>query len=256
MLTIELIPAATDFSAASFQGAMTFKVVNPATSNQSCAVEAPAPEATPQTVCGGNINLDLSADTEVSFVWQAPPGKEIRIDGPSRSRVEFQATVPCGPSNFSDEAFKYQEIPGTSFTPVVDGSSTSALSYNANASFVMMGKCAGCSECEVYTRIQYDAPVTDARLRKLVWTVPYDNKNTLTGPQTYRYGTDLYCWIRGANPNRRLGQELAQSRQLAAVNTFSLVDDGATNKVTNRASVFMVSPVIFLLAVLQLGGDR
>jgi len=168
------------------------------------------------------------------------------------------------------DPFKHQEISGTSFSPVVDGSNTVALTYNAGESFVEIGKCAYCDECELYTSIQFDGPINDARLRKLVWTVPYVQANTVPGPQTYHYGTDLYCWIRGATLSRRLG-DATESRQLAAGNVFSLVDDadlvdvsnginetvtslapvgGINETVTSRAPVGMASPLaLFVLSV-------
>merc|ERR550525_43038 len=222
-VTIELMPTA-DFNAANFPGAMYFKPVSPTTSNQRCNLDTPCSSCTPQTVCGGDIDLDLSSDSQLSFVWQAPVGKEIRIDGPERSRVEFQATVPCGTGD-SSISFRYQDIEGTTFTPIVEGSNTGVLRYNADRSFVEIGKCAGCSKCEVYTRVQFDGPINDARFRRLMWTVPYNQANTLLGLQTYRYGTDLYCWIRGATLSRRLQGQTDGSRQLTNGNTFSLVDD-------------------------------
>merc|ERR550525_658810 len=217
-VTIELMPTA-DFNAANFPGAMYFKPVNPTPSSQQCNLGTSS-----QTVCGGDIDLDLSSDSQLRFVWQAPVGKEIRIDGPERSRVEFQATVPCGTGD-SSISFKYQDIEGTTFTPILQGSNTGVLMYNAGKSFVEIGKCAGCSKCEVYTRVQFDGPINDARFRRLMWTVPYDQSYTLLGLQTYRYGTDLYCWIRGATLSRRLQGQTDGSRQLTNGNTFSLVDD-------------------------------
>jgi len=198
-LQIAMEPTA-DFDAASnWAGLMFFKVVSPNTTNQSCSTSCsgcstPGIGWTPPMECGGDITLDLSIHTELEISFQAPSGYEIQIDGPERSRIEFQAKVPCGTSGFS--AFKYQSIEGTNFAPVVAGSNVAGLAYNAASSFVEIGRCNGCDKCEVYTRVQYDGPVNNARFSKISWTVTYDSSNTLAGPMvpTCIAGSGVQPW--------------------------------------------------------------
>jgi len=262
-LQIAMEPTA-DFDAASnWAGLMFFKVVSPNTTNQSCSTSCsgcstPGIGWTPPMECGGDITLDLSIHTELEISFQAPSGYEIQLDGPERSRIEFQAKVPCGPSGFS--AFKHQSIEGTNFAPVVAGSNVAGLAYNAASSFVEIGRCNGCDKCEEYTRVQYDGPVNNARFSKITWTVTYDSSNTLAGPQTYYYGTDLYCWIRGATLARRLqdageGQGSA-SRELKAAfagNEFKLVVAGDNANTAQRSMLFgCAASVIALGAALLL----
>mmetsp|Transcript_7874 Transcript_7874/g.12838 ORF Transcript_7874/g.12838 Transcript_7874/m.12838 type:complete len:293 (-) Transcript_7874:243-1121(-) len=234
-LTIELQPTG-DFSAADWAGAMYFKVVNPVTTNLACSTTCdqctvPGAGWATQTNCGGNISFNLSAHDELEFIFSAPSGYEVQIDGPERSRLEFQAKVPCG-SGGSD-AYKYQDLQGSTFTPVATGSNTSMLTYNPSSSFVTLGKCMGCSQCEVYTRVQYDGPIAQARFSSISWTVSYNQSNTID-KETYYYGTDLYCWIRGATlASRRLQEDDVESapRELNAFsgNSYKLIAVSSTS---------------------------
>mmetsp|Transcript_28808 Transcript_28808/g.67121 ORF Transcript_28808/g.67121 Transcript_28808/m.67121 type:complete len:274 (-) Transcript_28808:57-878(-) len=248
-LTITLNPTG-DFEEATYVGSMYFKVTEPDTVGSSCE-NVPVTAGEQQIQCGGDITLDLSTQDELTISFKAPEGFEIEIDGPGRTRVEFQAKVPCG----GDGEFKYQSFGGSTFTspgsteatpPQVLGSNTGVLNFNADSSFVELGRCDGCGGCEVYTRVQYDGPIDNARFTEISWTVKYNQSNVLDGPQTYRYGTETYCWIR--DPNSGSG------RRLSELNTFKLVPLGAAST-DSAMTVHAFSSFLLLLvagvAVLQ-----
>ena len=114
-----------------------------------CEIEA--------TVCGGTIPVDLSSNDKISFHWHASSNdtKYISIKGNERLRVEFQAIfLPC---NVEYE----QEIHGSDITFEFDDAGLESVSaqkytYNADESFLILGKYDGSSECEIFTRLQLD----------------------------------------------------------------------------------------------------
>lgn len=60
--------------------------------------------------------------------------------------------------------------------------------------------------------------------------------NTVTGPQTYHYGTELYCWIRGATLARRRLQAARQLTGAFSGNSFKLVKIGSPDTTTTTTT--------------------
>jgi len=230
-----------------FAGMLLFQPVEPVGNGITCQNVTFPGGYESQINCGGELDIDLSADNSIRFTFQAPKGYEIYIDGEERSRIEFQATVPCESAADNEpidtsqpiplpDPVHYAEVEGSQIQPTVIGSSTGFMSnYNADRSFVMLGRCAGCAECEIYTRIQVDPPIQKARFESISWTVSYDSSVVIQGPQNYSWGTELYCWIRGAtipeeNRHRRTDPEPF------AGNTMGLVPAGTSGAFALAAS--------------------
>ena len=110
-----------------------------------------------EKVCGGSFPANLSAKDAIGFHYDASSDdtKYISIKGSvGRTRIEFQGLYDCPVSP------GIVEIIGTEIEFDIDdeGLDTSSQSYvyNAGESFIILGKCDGCSQCEIYTRLQFD----------------------------------------------------------------------------------------------------
>jgi hypothetical protein len=192
---------------------------------ETCPVEG-------TTACGGNITVDLSAQTaqgtgiesnQLVFEWKADADetKFIAIDGTGRTRIEFQATYDC-----DDQASTYQEILGADISYEFDfverdSSVSHSYVYNADSSFMDIGKCDGCGSCEIYTRLQFDPMDGALRLsfESLTFRATYDPSLVEAGDQTYRWGTGLYTWMRDSQ-NRRLLNWAPQKRRRSLTLVF------------------------------------
>lgn len=179
-----------------------------------------------ETVCGGSFPVDLSSNNKISFHWDASSNdtKYISIQGNGRTRVEFQGTVNCSTQ-------QEQEITGSDITFEIDDSglesvATQKYEYNADKSFIILGKCDGCSECEIYTRLQFDPKdgVLDLNLKSIEFSASYDSQKVLAGEQDFKWGTNMYCWMRDSS-NRRLNR----NRALEKENTYEILDLPSTD---------------------------
>lgn len=137
----------------------------------------------------GLLTFELEDTLTISFT-SGSPSKEIKISGDGRLRLEFQAVVDC-----STEAVQ-------SPTPTVtfQGSNTvsAEAQYNAENSFLDVGRCEGCGQCEIYTRLEFDAP-QDMQFSAISWTVDLEPSilpAEQQGEVSYTIGSNLYMWIR------------------------------------------------------------
>lgn len=142
-----------------------------------------------ETVCGGQFSLDLSSHDEIHFIWDASSDdtKYISINGTGRTRIEFQGTVDCQDSFI-------QELSGSEIQyeiddqGLVDTSAAGKYVYNRDQSFVTLGKCDGCSLCEIYTRLQFDPNqdgILDMNFKSLQFSVSYDPTLVVPGELEY-----------------------------------------------------------------------
>ena len=96
--------------------------------------------------CSGGITADLSANNKINFEWlaSADETKWLEVVGNGRTRIEFQAIYDC------PGVTTYQEISGADikweFEFVDNQGATQKYAYNAESSFVDLGKCDGCGE--------------------------------------------------------------------------------------------------------------
>ena len=110
-----------------------------------------------------NISVSLDDDSSLKLAMYAGAAKKFAVRDLSgedyqRVRFEFQAKVECG------DGSPYQEIRGTEFTPVfeyVDGS-PAMPGYDAENSFVSLGRCDYCGTCQIFTRLQFTGTAADA----------------------------------------------------------------------------------------------
>ena len=217
-----------------------------------------------ETACGGEFPLDLSSDNKIDFFWDASSddSKYISIKGTGRTRVEFQATVDCegGPND--------QEISGNDIQYEIDDEgldSARKFVYNPDQSFIIFGKCDGCTSCEIYTRLQFDPNqdgVLDINLKSLKFSATYDPSLVVPGELDYEWSTKGYCWMRDSQRRRQLlnlDKEVVvndnDSRLLEdGVNTYELLDlpgttsSGAFHGLTLSFMTLLVA-VSFMLIV-------
>ena len=151
-----------------------------------------------EIVCGGSFLADLSTQDTISFHWDASSDdtKYISIQGSGRTRIEFQATYDCAISPGE------VEILGTDIEFEIDDDGLDASSqsfvYSSEEIFVLIGKCDGCAECEIYTRLQFDRKddVLDLNLKSLKFSGDYDSSRVIQGEFDYEWSTSGYCWMR------------------------------------------------------------
>jgi hypothetical protein len=177
-----------------------------------------------EATCGGALDVNLESAERINFNWDASADdtKFVSIVGKGRTRIEFQMTVDCG-SGFDE--YKYSEYDGDSLSysfqfvtedgfDDADGQAQS-YTFNSGRTFVSFGKCDGCSECEVYTRLQLDPGSDGLKLffKSVTFSTSYDNTLVLEGTNTYDWSTSGYCWMRDSDKGRhgRENERLARA---------------------------------------------
>lgn len=207
-----------------------------------------------ENVCGGEFDLDLEGSGEMKFEWSASSdnSKFITIEGTGDTRIEFQATFDCGSH---DGEYMYQEIEGATITPnfefvTEDGfddpdGATQSYQYNAGASFLDLGMCDGCGDCEIYTRLQFDPKGGKLALnfKAISYTFSYDDSNVVPGTNEYYWGTDKYCWMRDSR-NRK------DRKQRSTDNTYEIkvLPNVSTTTSASGNSGATVQPMVWLSA--------
>lgn len=113
----------------------------------------------------------------------------------NRVRIEFQAVANCDIACFVD-------VEGDAFaSPTILGSDVDALAgnYNPSRSFVTVGKCGSCGECEIFTRIELSGTSEfSGTMSGITWSAPFDGSVVFAGAGAldFSYNTDDYCWVR------------------------------------------------------------
>jgi len=196
-----------------FTGFFLFEPYNPSPNTPRSCYSSCSCGGTPtdcdcdlETVCGGSFLADLSTKDTINFSWEASSNddKYISIKGSERTRVEFIAEYDCDVSpgvveiRGSDIEYSIHSIEGIGLV-----ASSNSYVYNAEKSFVILGKCDGCSECEIFTRLQFDPKdgVLDLNLKSLKYGVEYDSSSVIQGEFDYKWSTLTYCWMRGNTYN-------------------------------------------------------
>eukprot|EP00516_Mucochytrium_quahogii_P002399 CAMPEP_0203760208 /NCGR_PEP_ID=MMETSP0098-20131031/13558_1 /ASSEMBLY_ACC=CAM_ASM_000208 /TAXON_ID=96639 /ORGANISM=" , Strain NY0313808BC1" /LENGTH=290 /DNA_ID=CAMNT_0050653685 /DNA_START=121 /DNA_END=993 /DNA_ORIENTATION=+ len=214
--------------------ALQMTIVQPE-ANTTC-VNAENTDGQMDLSCQGTVGVDLSDIDIMQFSFQAGPGKAIALNGPDRTRFEFQAKVPCGKGTpisltptigeYCTEqqpncAFaEYQDIKGNTFQPKIEGRNVTGFKYNADKSFVTIGRCEGCATCEIFTRLQFDGPVSNVEFESVTWSAKVDKAKTIKGRQTYSFGTDTYMWIRNpTSPGMKQSEPTPTNLVQLSVNT-------------------------------------
>lgn len=178
-----------------------------------------------ETTCGGALEADLESASRINFHWDASAEEDkfVSITGTGRTRIEFQMEFNCS-TGFGE--YKHSDYDGASmdyeFEFVTedgfDDANGEAQSYtfNSGRSFVEFGKCDGCSNCVVSTRLQMD-PGSDGNLKLFFKSVTfgslYDNTVVVEGNNTYDWSTSGYCWMRDSNKGRHVRENERLARQ-------------------------------------------
>lgn len=229
------------------------------TSATNCTMKCPlwsgdtCQESEKELLCEGEIPLNLKTNNQISFSFlpSAISGTEyVYVHGDGRTRIEFQAKYDCT----GDQPF--QEIAGADISHTLthfDSSFVQLYEYDADASFINLGKCqGGGGECEVYTRLQFNTKddVLSLKFKNLTWSASYNNSaDWAPGGATYRWGTDLYSWVRDTSSRRALSDA---SRMLTNENVYEIREwtgngDKYSGASTIATSIFVVAASALLL---------
>lgn len=192
-----------------------------------------------ETVCGGSFLADLSTNDKISFSWEASSNddKYISIKGNESTQVKFQAKYDCDVSPGIVE--------GSDFQYTIDeyglDSSSNSYVFNAFESFVDLGKCDGCSECSIFTRLQFDPKdgVLDLNLKSLKYSVEYNSSSVIQGEFDYKWSTSGYCWMNGDGNTYNL-LDLSTDSPGTTSPTSSPVKEGETSSASDISNVVAV----------------
>jgi len=180
------------------ESSLLFQAVEPPT-EVTCSYD----DGNEEMDCGAELPLDLSdgspTENTLKITFRAPSGHYIHIVDEERSRIEISLKVDCGIPGNNNGAQFYQSPPITSVHIKGIGSADSTVrdKVDMESSFVDLGKCDGCGDCEIFSRIELTGPLDD-KITEVSWEVQYDKSLVVPGEQTYFMHSDGYMWIRSA----------------------------------------------------------
>jgi len=75
--------------------------------------------------------------------------------------------------------------------------------YDRNESFVQIGRCDGCSQCKICTRLRF-IPGVNMDFTSIQWETAIPSEASVANftnftNMTYTYSTDGYCWMKDAD---------------------------------------------------------
>jgi hypothetical protein len=149
------------------------------------------------TDCEGDFVADLSSDSSIKFEWRVDEEKTkgVSIDLESASATldfEFNAGYDCDAENSY-----YQFISGSDINWSFDSRDDQEFTYDASKSLIEIGQCVGCSRCEIFVRLRFNAVNTlSLNFASLTAEANYDNADIPAGPKTYDWSTATWSGIR------------------------------------------------------------
>ena len=174
--------------------ALLFQPVMPP-SLMSCSEQCACPtlpgettcECFMETVCGGDISLDLSAGDRLNLIWEVPDG--LRVQGWEGTEFEFRSTATECEST-------YQDVPQQKISfDFIDESGgvdehTQIYSHDESESFVEID-----ASCSIFSRLQFRS-LLDIQFTTLKISAQYDAEKVGKGERVYSWATNSYMWMR------------------------------------------------------------